>query len=84
MMICPITPEAWLAFADKFWEKGNLPHTLRALGRKHVACRCPRNSGSMYYNYNGFYSIVLMALEDADYKFIWADIGGAGVASDAH
>ena len=30
-----------------------------------------------------FYSVVLIALVDADYKFIWADIGGMGSASDA-
>ena len=39
---------------------------------------------SQYYNYKGFYSIVLMALVDAEYKFIWADFGATGAASDAH
>ena len=47
------------------------------------ACKCPPNSGSLYYNYKGFYSVVPMALVDADYKFIWAVIGGMGSASDA-
>ena len=37
----------------------------------------------MYYNYKGFYSVVLLALIDADYKFIWADLGGLGSSSDA-
>jgi hypothetical protein len=39
----------------------------------------------MYYNYKGFYSVVLIALVDADYQFIWlwADVGGTGSASDA-
>ena len=54
-----------------------------ALDGKHANCKCPPNSGSLYYNYKGFYSVVLMSLVDADYKFIWADISGMGSASDA-
>ena len=27
--------------------------------------------------------VLLMALVDSDYKFVWADIGGRGAASDA-
>ena len=42
-----------------------------------------RSTGNMSSNYKGFYSVVPMALVDADYKFIWADIGGMGSASDA-
>ncbi|XP_795502.2 protein ALP1-like [Strongylocentrotus purpuratus] len=83
MMKCPTTPEEWRAISDKFMEKWNFPHTCGALDGKHVNCKCPSNSGSLYYNYKGFYSVVLMALVDADYRFIWADIGGMGSASDA-
>ena len=32
-------------------------------------------------DYKGFYAVVLMALVDADYKFIWADLNSAGSAS---
>ena len=83
VLICPSTPDGWRAIADNFLQRWNFPHTLGALDGKHVACRCPPKSGSQYFNYKGFYSIVLMALVDADYKFIWADVGGTGSASDA-
>ena len=83
VMKCPTTPEEWRAISDKFAERWNFPHACGALDGKHVNCKCPPNSGSLYYNYKGFYSVVLMALVDADYKFIWADIGGMGSASDA-
>ena len=83
VLVCPTTPEEWRAIADKFYGRWNFPHTCGALDGKHVACRCPPKSGSLYFNYKGFYSIILLALVDADYKFIWADVGGAGSASDA-
>ena len=37
----------------------------------------------MYHNYKGFFSIVLMALVDADYKVMWIDVWGLGSQSDA-
>ena len=84
VMTCPTTPEGWRAISDNFLQKWNFPHTCGALDGKHIACKCPPKSGSRYFNYKGFYSVVLMALVDADYKFVWADIGATGSASDAH
>ena len=39
--------------------------------------RKPPGSGSMYYNNKSFFSLVLMPLVDADYMFVWIDVGGA-------
>lgn len=82
MIMCPTSPEEWRAIANEFLERWNIPHACGALDGKHVAIRCPSNTGSLYYNYKGFFSVVLMALVDAKYKFIWVDIGGLGSMSD--
>ena len=78
----PRNEEKWRAIAKDFETKWNLPHCLGALDGKHVAIRCPPKSGSVYYNYKHFFSIVLMALVDANYKFIYINVGATGAGSD--
>ena len=60
---CPLTPQEWQAIADVFAAKWQFFHALGALGGKHVHIRRPAKGESLYYNYKGFHSIIiLMAL----------------------
>ncbi|XP_014664080.1 PREDICTED: uncharacterized protein LOC106806600 [Priapulus caudatus] len=65
VILCPTMPEEWHAIAEDFLRKWNVPHAFGAIDGKHVAIRCPPNSGSLHHTYKGFFSVVLMALVDA-------------------
>ena len=79
----PIHPDEWKDAAELFNTKWQFPHAVGALDGKHVAIRKPNNAESSYFNYKKYHSIVLMAMVDADYKFMWVNVGTAGCCSDA-
>ena len=79
---CPTTPEEWLSIAQLFEDRWQMPNCIGAADGKHIQILHPKHSGSQFYNYKGFYSIVLMAIVDADYNFIFADVGCQGRISD--
>jgi hypothetical protein len=78
----PTTPEGWKEASRGFSERWNFEHCLGAIDGKHVAIKKPKGSGSLNYNYKGFCSIVLMAIVDSDYKFMWIHVGAPGSQSD--
>ncbi|XP_023312111.1 protein ANTAGONIST OF LIKE HETEROCHROMATIN PROTEIN 1-like [Anoplophora glabripennis] len=78
----PSTAEKWLEISSEFDQQWNFPHCLGAIDGKHVVLQAPVGSGSEYFNYKSFFSIVLFALVDANYNFVFADIGCQGRISD--
>lgn len=76
------TTESLKRNAKKFYDFWNFPHVVGCLDGKHVRLICPSNSGSMFYNYKQYFSLVFQALVDADYKYIVVDVGGYGKQSD--
>ena len=65
----PRNAEEWEHIASDFMQKWNFPNCLGALNGKHIRIKLPFHSGSAYYNYKGFFSIILMAPVDADYTY---------------
>ncbi|KAK6196371.1 hypothetical protein SNE40_001608 [Patella caerulea] len=65
----PDTPEKWKNIDKDFNEKWNYPFCVGALDGKHVRIKNPKCAGPLYFNYKKFYSIVLLALVDANYRF---------------
>ena len=78
----PRTPEEWTEISNEFATTWNFPHCVGAIDDKHVAIEKPPESGSFYYNYKKFFSIVLMAVVDADYGYIMVNGVNGPVADD--
>ena len=79
----PRTSDDWKCIAKDFENIWNLPHCIGAIDEKHVSIKSSLNSGSLYCNYKGFFTVILMALCDARYIFSLVDIGSVGSKNDS-
>lgn len=45
---------------------------------QHIVVQSPKNAGSVFFNYKGTQSIVLLAVCDAHYRFLVVNMRNAG------
>ena len=62
--MCPTDPEDWKKIEERFRNRWNVPHAVSALDGTHIAIKKLKKSGSEYFNYKGYFSLVLLTLVD--------------------
>ena len=72
----------WHSIADEFFTRWNFPNCIGAVDGKHIMIQCPSNSGSLFYNYKSYFSIVLLAVASVDYRFVMVHIGAYRSSND--
>jgi hypothetical protein len=77
------TEDDYYRIMEGFLRNCNMPNCVGAIDGKHINIQAPPHSNSAYYNYKGFFSVVLMAWVDSQYRFIAVDIGQYGGVSDS-
>ena len=82
MYICRYPTRRRSGIAREFNEKCNFNNCIGAIDGKHVLIKPPPNSGSYYFNYKHSFSVVLLAIVDANYQFLYVDVGCNGRISD--
>lgn len=77
------THETFQTVSDNFYNLWNFPNCLGTIDGKHVRIRYPSQSGLMSNNNDKkYFSILLQAVVDANYKFVAINVGGLGKLGD--
>ena len=68
---------------EEIWQ---FPCCWSAVDGCHISIKCPdggAEAAKEYHNFKNFYSIVMMGLVDAKYRFVWASVGFPGNSHDS-
>lgn len=78
-----LTKQGWLKIEEGFRCEAHFPNCIGAIDGKHVRLIKPTGSGSNYFCYNKYFSMLFLAVCDANYRFTFIDVGSYGKASDS-
>lgn len=75
--------QMWLEISNKFETFANFPNCIGAVDGKHIRVIKPTDTGSLYFNYKHYFSIVLIGVCDSNYSFVAIYVGAYGKSSDS-
>ena len=78
-IVFPATEDEWKMKASEFQRARDYPFCVGCIDGSHIAIVKPKNTGSLFYNYKNFHSVILLAVVDANYQFMYMSIGAAGI-----
>jgi hypothetical protein len=70
--------EKWSSIAQGFNKHANFPNCVGAVDGKLIRIEKPGRSGSLYFNYRHYCSVILLAVADSNFRFVYADAGSYG------
>lgn len=73
----------WEEISEGFLTHAEFPNCIGAIDGKHIRIIKPAHSGSLNYNYKHYYSVVLLAMCNANYEFTYINVGVQGKESDS-
>lgn len=82
----PYTEEQFKEKMKDMNDRWQFPFCWSAIDGCHIPIKCPPGGATSckeYHNFKNFYSVVLMAMVDSRYRFIWGSCGFPGNSHDA-
>lgn len=79
----PPSRATWRESAEQFRSIRKYPRGVGSMDGRHFRCFGPRCSEISYYNYKGFFSLVLLVVVNGAYRILALDLGGKGRESDS-
>jgi hypothetical protein len=65
----PSNKSKWKCTAETYLDLWILPNCIGSIDGKHICIKCFPKTRSLYFNYTGYFSVVLLACADANALF---------------